>query len=68
MLFREIITVYLDNHAKHINILCGQKADIRIMERKNIVMGSAVPETKNDCAGEGQQQITRPNQCRGLVC
>jgi hypothetical protein len=28
------------------------------MRQENMVMGPAGPETKNDCAGEGQQQIT----------
>jgi hypothetical protein len=34
------------------------------MSRKTIVMGSAGPETKNNYAGEGQLQITRPYQTR----
>jgi hypothetical protein len=28
MLFGEIITVYSDNHAKSINTLCGQDAEL----------------------------------------
>ena len=28
MLFIEVITVYCQNHAEHINTLCGQNADI----------------------------------------
>jgi hypothetical protein len=30
--------------------------------QKNMVMGPAGPETKSDCPGEGQRQITRPDQ------
>jgi hypothetical protein len=29
---------------------------------KNMVIGPTGPETKNDCAGECQQQITRPDE------
>jgi hypothetical protein len=68
LLFRKIIAVYCEKHPKHINILCGQNAEFRIGEQKNMVMGSTVPETKNDCAGEGQHQIALPDQCRGLIC
>jgi hypothetical protein len=32
-----------------------------------MVMGSAEPETKNDCADEGQQQITRPDWTMGAT-
>jgi hypothetical protein len=32
------------------------------MRQKNMMMGPAVRETKNDCADESQQQITRPGQ------
>jgi hypothetical protein len=28
MLFKEIIAVYSENHAKHINTLCGQNAEL----------------------------------------
>jgi hypothetical protein len=28
MLFREIIVVYSDDHAKHVNALCGQNAKL----------------------------------------
>jgi hypothetical protein len=37
------------------------------MRRKNMVMGPAWPETKNDCADEGQQQITRPEYTKGAT-
>jgi hypothetical protein len=30
------------------------------MRQKSIVMSPAEPETKKDCADEGQQQFTRP--------
>jgi hypothetical protein len=30
-----------------------------VVREKNIVMGPAGPGTKNDCAGEAQQQFTR---------
>jgi hypothetical protein len=33
----------------------------------NMVMGPAGPETKNGCAGEGQQQINRPVQIRVMT-
>jgi hypothetical protein len=29
MLFKEIITVYSENHTKHINTLCGQNAKLQ---------------------------------------
>jgi hypothetical protein len=38
---------------------------------KNMVMGLAGPGTKNDCAGEGQQQSTRPTNTKnhfGYLC
>jgi hypothetical protein len=31
------------------------------MRRKNVIMGPAGPESKNEYAGEGPQQITRPD-------
>jgi hypothetical protein len=31
-----------------------------LSRQKNMVMGPSEPETKNNCAGEGQQQIARP--------
>jgi hypothetical protein len=33
-----------------------------VVKQKNMVFGSHGAQTKNDCAGEGQQQITRPDQ------
>jgi hypothetical protein len=35
---------------------------LRHTGRRNMEMGPAGPGTKNDCAGEGQQQITRPTE------
>jgi hypothetical protein len=35
------------------------------MRQKNKVMGPVGPATKNDCAHEGQQEITMPEQGRG---
>jgi hypothetical protein len=32
---------------------------VRVVRQKNMVMGPAGPEPKNDCAGKGQQQFTR---------
>jgi hypothetical protein len=32
MMFREIITVYSDNHTKNINSLCGQNAELLIVK------------------------------------
>jgi hypothetical protein len=32
------------------------------MRQKNMAIGPAGPKTKNDCAGEDQQQITRPDK------
>jgi hypothetical protein len=32
------------------------------MKQKYMVMGPARPGTKYDCAGEGQQQLARPEQ------
>jgi hypothetical protein len=32
---------------------------VRVMKQKNKVMGLTGPESKNDCADEGQQQFTR---------
>jgi hypothetical protein len=33
----------------------------RVVRQKNMVMSPVWPRTKNDCAGEGQQQFTRPD-------
>jgi hypothetical protein len=32
MLFREIITVYSENHMKHINKFCGQNTELLIVK------------------------------------
>jgi hypothetical protein len=32
MLFREIIAVYSENHTDHTNTLCGQNAELSIVE------------------------------------
>jgi hypothetical protein len=34
---------------------------IGVVRQKNMVMSPTRPETKNDCAGEDQQQFNRPN-------
>jgi hypothetical protein len=38
------------------------KLSRRGQSQENVVMGPAGPEAKNDCAGESQQQITKPGQ------
>jgi hypothetical protein len=34
-LFKKIIAVYSENHAKHINTLCGQNAELLIVKAGN---------------------------------
>jgi predicted Zn-dependent protease with MMP-like domain len=33
MLFREMISVYCENHTEHINTLCGQNVEFLILDR-----------------------------------
>jgi hypothetical protein len=41
---------------------------VRVVRQENMAMGPEGPETKNGCASEYQQQITRPGQTRpGLM-
>jgi hypothetical protein len=37
----------------------GNTHRVRVVGQKNMVMALTGPRTKNDCAGEGQQQCTR---------
>jgi hypothetical protein len=68
MRFREIIAFYSENHTKNINTLCCQHAAFlagqspKVLRQKNMVVSPAGPATKNDHAGEDQQQFTRPTQ------
>jgi hypothetical protein len=34
-----------------------------VVRQKNMLICPAGPETKNDCAGEDQRKITRPEEC-----
>jgi hypothetical protein len=37
MLFREIIVVYCENHAEHINTLCEQNLEVMLKQLVHIV-------------------------------
>jgi hypothetical protein len=44
-------------HSQHIRQTVPM---LGVVRQKNMVISPAEPGTKNDCAGEGQQQFTRP--------
>jgi hypothetical protein len=48
---------YLDELRAFLKV--GQFHNSRVERHKNMVTGPTEPETKNDCAGEDQQQCTR---------
>jgi hypothetical protein len=48
-------------------VCCQRSGTIpRVVRQKNMVMSPIGPGTKNDCAGDGQQQFTRSDQTEEL--
>jgi hypothetical protein len=43
-------------------LFCPTRPGTRVVRQKNMVMGPTELKTKNDCAAEDQQQITRTNR------
>jgi hypothetical protein len=48
-LFKEILAVYSENHTKHINTLCGQNAELLIVEAGGTYSYHWVEKGSNGC-------------------